>query len=321
MVSLPNLRKRVFHIMSQGPNVSLTIGRRALLIAGAVLALTLPIGFGAVHGQPATLNSGTPKSQPANQALQFDVVSIKPTPPSDDKVLIELLPDGDTFHAFHGATVRMILQAAFDIEDDRIIGGPSWMNSDRYDIEAKVTPEDAPRLDKMNGEERRAMFIPVLTERFHLKYHHETRERPMYALVVAKGGPKLTKGVPEGAPEDPAKEHHKIMTVPGHIEADSVPMYVLADQLNRLHSLGRIVVDKTGLTGDYNFTLKWTPDNSPFSMMESTGNGLGQADNGKDAAQLSMFTAIQEQLGLKIESEKDSVDVIVIDQIDQPSQN
>jgi len=271
--------------------------------------------FGLISCPPAAL------AQPARDALQFDVVSIKPTPPGDDKVLVELLPDGDTFHAFHGATVRVILRAAFDVEDERIIGGPSWMNSDRYDIEAKVIPEDAPKLDKLTGEDRRAMFIPVLTERFHLKYHHETRQRPMYALVVAKGGPKLTKGVPDGSPEDPAKEHHKTMTVGGHIEADSVPMYVLADQLNRLHCLGRIVVDKTGLTGNYSFTLKWTSDNAPFPVMESTGSGAGQAEGGRDAAQLSLFTAIQEQLGLKIESEKDSVDVIVIDHIDRPSPN
>ena len=81
--------------------------------------------FGLISCPPAAL------AQPARDALQFDVVSIKPTPPVDDKVLVELLPDGDTFHPFHGATVRVILRAAFDVEDERIIGGPSWMNSDR----------------------------------------------------------------------------------------------------------------------------------------------------------------------------------------------
>jgi uncharacterized protein (TIGR03435 family) len=272
---------------------------------------------------------------------QFDVVSIKPTPPSDDEVLVMLFPDGDSFHAFHGATARMILRTAFGVEDDYIIGAPSWVNTNRYDVEAKVAPEDAPKLDKLNAEDRRAMLIPILVERFHLKYHHETRERSTYALVVAKGGPKLVKGEPDppgGAkpaegepnppyaagrnhPEDPTKEHYRIMTVPGRIEADSMPMDVLADQLTRLQLLGRTVVDKTGLTGNYNFTLQWTPDSAPPSVMGSAASGLAHAENATDAAPLSLFTAIEEQLGLKLESEKDSVDVIVIDHIDPPSPN
>jgi len=221
----------------------------------------------------------------------------------------------------------MILLTAFGVEDDRIIGAPSWVNTNRYDIEAKVAPEDAPKRDKLKGEDRNAMLIPLLTGRFNLKYRHETRELPMYALVVAKGGPKLTKGEPlppggikpaDGEPKDAAKEHFKIMTVPGHLEANSMPMYLLADVLTRLNVLGRIVVDKTGLTGNYNFTLQWTSDNLPFPVM-SDAYGLG--GTAKDAAPSSLFTALQEQLGLKLESEKDHVDVIVIDHIDPPSPN
>jgi uncharacterized protein (TIGR03435 family) len=115
------------------------------------------------------------------------------------------------------------------------------------------------------------------------------------------------------------------MATPGHIEADSMPMFVLADVLSRMHALGRVVVDKTGLTGNYNFTLQWTADNSlppidpyPFGSIES---GLAHTENAQDAAPSLLFTAIQEQLGLKLEPEKNSVDVIVIDHIDPPSPN
>lgn len=316
--------------MSQRYNASINFGGKARLFVVAALAVTA--GIGAARGQ-SPANAGTRSSENAHQRLQFDVVSIKPTPPDFDKTLIQLPADGASFH---GAPVRMILMTAFGIEDDRILGAPSWVNTTRYDIEAKVAPEDAPALEKLKGAERNAMLVPVLTERFHLKFHHETRERPMYALVIAKGGPKLTKGMPDAPggprsadpdrPEDPAKEHFKIMTVPGHIEADSIPIYVLADQLSRLHALGRIVVDKTGLTGNYNFTLRWTPDNALLPAMNtyspgSVESGLAGTESGGDSTPSSLFTAIQEQLGLKLEAEKERIDVIVIDHIDPPSPN
>jgi uncharacterized protein (TIGR03435 family) len=227
----------------------------------------------------------------------------------------------------------MVLETALGVPDDHIVGAPPWATTGRYDIEAKVVPEDAIKLDKLKDADRRAMLIPLLAERFNLKYHHETRVRPTYALVVAKGGPRLTKGEPEppegfkpvkeepGTP--PENEHYKIMTIPGRIEADSVPMYILADQLTRLRALGRTVVDKTGLTGNYNFTLRWTPDSLPFHMM-SDPDGLSaatQSEDSADAAASSLFTSIQEQLGLKLVPEKQSVDVIVIDRIDPPSPN
>jgi len=329
-VSGSDLRKRVIRITSHRSGVTLTFGRRAVLMAAAVLALTLPIGFGVVRGQSATANSGTPEPKNAHKVPQFDVVSIKPTPSSDDNTLIQQFPDSTSLH---GTPVRMILRSAFGVEDDHLIGAPSWVNTIRYDIEAKVAPEDAPKLDKLKAGDRNAMLIPLLTERFNLKYHHETRDLSTYALVVAKGGPRLSKGEPDAPPGeqgaatgqdhpgDPTKEHHRIFSIPGHIEADSVPMYVLADPLTQY--LRRTVVDKTGLTGNYNFTLRWTPDNAPSPMLGAAGP-LGapvDAENAGEAAHVSLFTAIQEQLGLKLESQKSSVDVIVIDHIDPPSPN
>ena len=126
------------------------------------------------------------------------------------------------------------------------------------------------------------MLIPMLAERFNLKFHHETRELPIYALVVAKGGPRLTRGEPDnpGAPKSPephgdedlSKEHHWVLTIPGRIEADSIPMGILADQLTRLNAVGRPVIDKTAVTGNYNFALRWTADNLPFAILHGAGS-------------------------------------------------
>jgi uncharacterized protein (TIGR03435 family) len=307
----------------------LPVGSRrspALLTAVAAIALTLSLGSGKASGQPASAIPGAQNSGNRQKVPHFDVVSIKPTPPSDDKVLIQQFPDGTSFH---GASVRMVLRTAFGVEDDRILGAPGWASTSRYDIEAKVAPEEAPELEKLKAGERDAMLIPLLVERFNLSYHHETRERSTYVLVVAKGGPRLGKGepFPSGGPkpaeqnlsEGQPKEHYKVYAIPGYIEADSMPMWVLADRLTLL--LGRTVVDKTGLSENYDFTLHWTPDNPPPSVLAVAANSSAQAENASEAAPPPLFTAIQEQLGLKLESKKNSVDVIVIDHINRPSPN
>ena len=185
-VSGSDLRKRVLRITSRRLGRTLSFGNRALLVAATVLAILLPIGFGVVRGQSSTENARTRKSRTTHEVPHFDVVSIKPSAPDQDKTLFEYFPDSTSFR---GAPVRIVLQTVFGVNDGRIIGVPSWVNTNRYDIEAKVAPEDAPKLDKLNGDDRRAMLIPLLTERFDLKYHHQMREQSTYALMIAKEGP------------------------------------------------------------------------------------------------------------------------------------
>jgi len=290
-----------------------------LLRLAAAVALTLSCAVIHAHAQ-----SSIPSSTWHHDIPQFDAVSIKPTPSGNEKVLVLVSPDG---LSFHGAPIRMVLQTAFGIDDKHLIGAPSWTNTSRYDIDAKVSPEDAPKFDKLKGADRNSMLIPMLQERFNLKFHQETRELPIYALLVAKGGPKLTKGEPDdpvgpkfadpSRPEDPSKEHHRVLTVMGRIEADSITMDILADQLTRLNAVGRPVVDKTDLAGNYNFTLRWAAD-LPFPILHDS-DGLGALT--KEDMPSSLFTALQEQLGLKLEPRKDRLDVVVIDHIDPPSQN
>jgi uncharacterized protein (TIGR03435 family) len=242
----------------------------------------------------------------------------------------------------------MVLQQAFGVEEDRILGAPGWVKSNRWDIEAKVAPEDAPKLEKLKAEQRRQMLLPVLVERFNLKYHVEQRELPTYALVIAKGGPKLTESKPDetgphefpdpkagpaapgheppgnagptGPGKDPMGRRGMVSIGPGRIDAHGGGMEFLAHSLS--FNVGRTVLDETGLKGRYDFTLQWTPDQG---MMPTGGpggeGGPAHGDVAADAGGPSLFTALEEQLGLKLESQKGTVDVIVIDHIDAPSEN
>jgi uncharacterized protein (TIGR03435 family) len=131
---------------------------------------------------------------------KYDVSSVKPGTSEAGPALFRFTPDGTSIQ---NLPLDFLLQQAFGVERDRILGTPSWAQSKRFDIEAKVAPEDASKLDKLKAEDRRAMLIPLLVERFNLKYHHETREMPMYVLTVAKGGTKLVASKPEPAGDKP----------------------------------------------------------------------------------------------------------------------
>ncbi|MGB6687167.1 MAG: M56 and DUF3738 domain-containing protein [Terracidiphilus sp.] len=316
-ISGSDLKRRIVRIMTDRVVRNLAFSRKLLLLAAGITAIAIPTAIGLFHFS-ATVVLARAQDAPAD-IPKFDVATIKPNKSGDNKVMLMFKPDGVSMM---GTPVQMILRAAFGVEDDRIIGAPGWVKSDRYDIEAKVAPEDAPKLDKLKRDERMAMLQPLLVDRFNLKFHHETRELPIYALVVAKGGPKLKESAPDGAGANGAPQRR--MTTfngRGSIEATGSSTENLTHVLSPM--LGRTIIDKTGLTGTYDYVLKWTPDNMPPPMGGGPPGGGpdGGAPPPPDASGPDIFTAIQEQLGLKLESEKGPVDVIVIDHIDKPSEN
>jgi uncharacterized protein (TIGR03435 family) len=181
---------------------------------------------------------------------------------------------------------------AFQLQDSQIAGGPSWLESDRYDIEAKTG-----RPEKIAPDQMPQLMQDLLGERFHLKFHRETREIPVYALTVARSGPRL-KPAAEG-------ETAGMNTHPGSKTSQTVATASTMDLLAKYvgNRVGRIVIDKTGLTGVYDFTLTWAPDSAA------------------DSTAPSLPTALQEQLGLRLESQRAPVEVLVIDSISRPSEN
>ena len=237
---------------------------------------------------------------------QFAVATIRPAR-GNGMSLLQSMPDGIRIENF---SLQQILRAAFGMQDDRVLGVPDWAEAERFDVEAKVDDSDVAKFGTLTFEQRLEMLLPLLIDRFGLKFHHEQRDLPVYYLVIAKGGSKLKESNAE-----PAQRHFRPVGR-GQLESIGTPLKNLVPILSR--QLGRTVVDKTGLTGLYDYTLQWTPG-SGLGPALSGPNGDAPADS---AVKPDVFTALQEQLGLKLESQKGPVDVVVIDQMSKlPSEN
>jgi len=266
---------------------------------------------------PTHVDAAQQTSQPL---LVFDVASIKPYGPNNLRISIHNKPDGI---AVSGMPMHMILREALGVTNDRLLGEPAWVATNRYDVDAKVAPEDAPKFKQLTYQQQWQMLLPVLEDRCALKFHHETRELTVYALVVAKGGPKLQVSMPadSSAKQAPGQNpgsagmtvSENLFTMTGHgASMTSITRWISLD-------LGSTVIDKTGLTGNYDYALSFVPDDSMKAGILPPGSSGGAPP--PEAEGPSIFTALQEQLGLKLVAQKQPVDVIVIDHMEQPTEN
>ena len=225
---------------------------------------------------------------------------------------------------FTGSCVPVILlmQYAYQVRDFQISGGPDWVRSEKFDIEAKEPDELGEELQKLPSDQRwENMYLlvqSILAERFKMKVRQETRELPIYALVVAKNGPKLEMAAPGIGIESHTR--HFLM-YKDHLTADGLDMATMARGLSQ--QLGRSVLDHTGLKGNYKVALHWTPDPGQPDLSRGPADATSERDTAtaSDSSGPSIFTALQEQLGLKLESTKGPVEIIVIDHIEKPSEN
>jgi len=252
----------------------------------------------------------TPRLRNADgKPIEFDVVSVRPnhsgtepmnilSPPNSDGIKIANMPLEKIIGWAYGISIR-----------DQIAGLPDRMGGERYDITAKVAEADLATFRRVvDPVQRTPMLQKILQDRFDMRFHYETRDLPGYALVLGKDGSRMTEIQPLIGPNG-MKDGGGRQAGPGLIRSMGMPMLPLVRQLTI--ELGRVVVDKTGLTGYYNFTLKWTPDQSPATPGADGGDSSGP----------SIFTAIQEQLGLKLVPEKIPASILVIDQIKEPTEN
>src|SRR6185312_922767 len=286
-----------------------------------LIFMGISLGAGSGLGQSPT---------PAPDSLAFDVASVKPS--SADKNGQSLMMSEGKFSTENEPLLGLIKFAYNLKSDDQLIGAPGWVGSKRFDIDAKEDAAFVEAAKTLPPEQRvaqiRLMVQALLAERFHLQASRETRELPVYALVLARGGSKMTvvpppdlsrtSATPPAPGDAPVRRRGSGVRSTGHgdLTGLAATMDILTNVLsNQPETAGRLVLDKTGLTGNYDWTLKWTPERS--ASMASGGPSSG----GTDDTGPSFFTAIQEQLGLKLESQKGPVPVVVIAHVDLPDAN
>ncbi len=265
--------ERIAMLLERGREFSPQVSRRAIA-AGAAVLLVSVIG-------------GTAAPRLFAFAQAFEVASIKPSDP--EHVGAQIFSPGPGRFTAMTATLKDLVAFAWSVRRFQVSGGPGWLDSAHHDISAKA--EGTPSIEGL-----RSMLGTLLEERFRLKVHRETKELPVYELVAGKirRGPKLREVASAGLGLGFGR---------GRLNGKGADMATLAKTLS--DQLDRVVVDRTGLTGFYEFTLTWTPDEV----------------QGADDSGPSIFSAIQEQLGLKLESATGPVELLVVDRAEKPDAN
>ena len=256
----------------------------------------------------AALCWATQASAPAQTAVAFAVASVKPNTSGSSRVSFGPVPGG---YSATNVPLRMLVEAAFRTRPGQVVGGPDWIASDRFDISARA-PEGSPPAAIFQ------MLRTLLEHRFGLKTHIESREQPVYALVqIRKDGrlapqlkPSAIACAPPGTPGNPCRLSGTIGAAAGSVQATGQTLAAFASYLGA--NVDRVVVDRTGLTGRFDFELAWTADDLRAAAPDAAA---GVAPNDRAA----LFTALQEQLGLKLEAAKGPVEFVVIDAAERPT--
>jgi uncharacterized protein (TIGR03435 family) len=259
-------------------------------------------------------------AQAAPAPATFEVASVKPHDPANPRTM--MVADASGRFTAVGIPVVMLIRTTFGLQDDQVVGGPEWVRSARFDITAKAADGTLPTAIG-------PMLQALLADRFQLTSHRETRELPVFAVVKARGdgqlGPRLTANVctwdftRSPAPPKPGETRcGNISEGFGRMSLNAMPIPVFLQYL--APKVNRVLVDRTGLTGNFDIELQWTPDNLPPRPAGAPADQPIRI-NGQDVdpGGPSLFTAMQEQLGLKLEGTRAPVDVLVIDRLEQPS--
>jgi uncharacterized protein (TIGR03435 family) len=265
---------------------------------------------------PLTLTRATPETawtipepppqlppMAANASPTFEVATIKPSKP--DQPGKAFMVRGRRFQTIN-TTLSDLISFSYGLHAKQIIGAPAWVETDKFDLTAEPDGEGAPSDKQWKG-----MVQKLLAERYKLTFHRDKKELSVYVLSVGKTGPKMTKsqGDPNGLP---GLWFHAL----GALTVSNANMLDFAGVMQSA-VLDRPVVDQTAITGRYDFTLNWTPDDSQFGGM---GVKIPPPTDSANAPP-ALFTAIQEQIGLKLDATKAPADVLVIDHVEKPSDN
>jgi uncharacterized protein (TIGR03435 family) len=295
-------------------NVKRNSSLKSLLVGFAMMV----VPFGHTIALAQVVVSQKAEGTATKSPLMFDVVSVKLNKSGPGNINIYSPTGGDGMNLTNVALPDIVAYAYGIQSFDLLSGLPDWAESDRYDIQAKVADSDVAKFRSLNEAQRKLMIQALMTDRFKLKTHREPKSVEVYALIVAKNGPKMTEVKPGDPHPNGLKEPDGTPirgpslngTGPGEETAQEVSMEFFAGSLSGI--AGRQVIDKTGLKGAYDFKLKFSRDQHSAqtdSDAEATTSGP------------SIFTALQEQLGLKLEPQKLSIPVLVIDHVERPLDN
>ena len=328
-----DLKRRMVHIMTEHIAQKLDFGRKLLLTTAGFLALALPIVFGLVNAPKMHAQDQDQAATPGASTSNVELMVKSGAGGGAHRVGMMYSPTG--FQAMH-TTLQALLQEAYGVQANQIIGGPDWIKTAPFDLEIGSNDDKSPSSMRIEDDKSPSsmsiaqsleqsririqhLLQGALAERFKVTLHPETRELSTYALVVGDGGPKLQPTKPASSYPDPVKgpdgipmnKSFRIKLGGGQAGLDARGMSTsdMASHFSR--QLGTVVVDKTGLTGDYDFSLHWTSD--------ASGGGTFNASV-SDASASSLLTAIQDQLGLKLEPQKSPMQVLVIDHAEKPAE-
>lgn len=304
--------------MQKFGDISETQRRRSLCIAKFVAITSMVFCM----SNPMQNQAQSQAQSSASIPFKFEVASITLSDPDASGGFMTIPGPGSISDRFteRNVTLLKLIRAAhgipMDAEDSRISGGPAWLSSARYDIDAKIDSSMVDELKKLSPDEstlaQQHMLQELLADRFKLTVHRETKNLPIYTLGITKNGSKLQ----EAKPGEIASSSY---SGPGRTQSITGQARSIASLVRMLSvTLGCPVLDKTGLPGKYDFKLEWTPDNGQIPSGSKPDDGTSPQP-GSNA--FSIFTAIQEQLGLKLVSGKGPVDILVIDHVERPSAN
>jgi uncharacterized protein (TIGR03435 family) len=293
VTKIPTLQAKLNHMSN-------TIIKARIVAIAVVLATVLPL-----HGSPQD-DAGASRPMAADANPVFIVATIKPSDPHNTNWALGTR--GAHFFSTN-TNVDDLISFAYGVHAKQIVGGPAWLVTDKFDTEGVPAVEGKP-----NRKQLESMVKGLLADRFRLVVHYDKRELAVYALTVGKNGPKLTRSVALAN----ASSGYGFGPL-GTMKVMNMTMAAFSSAMQRT-VLDKPMVDQTALTDRYDFTLKWTPDDSQFIQLRGTGINVPSGADDPNAPP-GLYTAIQEQLGLKLEPVKALADVIVIDHAERPSAN
>ena len=321
-----DLKKRIANIMSNRIVRKLNFGKKLLLSTLGVAAIALPIVFGLAR--PAQSSAQNAPPNPAALTSGYRQVSVTPGETGNGVIQSRILfkPDG---LMTKNQTLQELLKLAYGVQASQISGGPDWLTTATFNIEANLDDATVAELKKLSPEqqkmERDLMFQNLLADQFKVALHRESRLLPGYALVIAKNGPKVQPSKPgdtypngikglDGLPAGP----HKFNFGPEGVIVQALPMSFISNSLAT--HLGQPVVDRTGLTGDYDFTLNWPPKaQPPIETSVHTNAQTGAKETTVHIAPASLIAAVEDQLGLKLDPQTIPLPVLIIDRAEKPA--